>query len=623
MIKLTSIFKSLMFAPLFITTIVKAQSYNYYFGNIHAHSSYSDGNQDSLSSQMTTPFQDFTYAKQSQHVDFYGISDHNHAQAGMVSPTYFHKGLRQADSANVDGTFVALYGMEWGVISGGGHVLVYGYDSLIGWEANNYDVYVAKNDYRSLWKKINAKNGAFAYLAHPNTGDYDNILATSVSQIADNAIIGLAARSGPANSSNTTYSNPSTSNNITDYNNALRQGYHTGAGLDHDTHNSVFGRQSAGRLVVLATSLTRANILDGLKRMRFYSSDDWNVKINFSINAQPMGSIYTQAGSPTLSVSISDPDGENTSSITVYYGIPGSGSSPTALTSSSNTNTLTYAHTINNNTSYYYYIRVVQADGNTMWTSPIWYKRNDAVTNNAPVAAFSSTADTICPGQEITLMDNSWNSPTSWSWSMPGGTSSTSSFQNTNVSYSATGNYQVTLVTTNSNGSSASVTRTIVVGPPVTPSITVNGNTLTSSSTVNNQWFYNNTIINGATGQSYIATQPGDYYVRVGNSFCFSNSDTLNLNTINGVKENSSLASINVFPNPTNGLVTIELNEFSAGSFLVEVINMAGQLITNKWVNDCATQCKIAIDLSIYPKGEYVVKIRTIKGSLTKKIMLK
>ena len=623
MIKITSIFKSLVFVPFFITGLVQAQSYNYYYGNIHAHSSYSDGNQDSMTSQMTTPFQDFTYAKQSQHIDFYGISDHNHAQAGMVSPVNFHKGLRQADSANIDGTFVALYGMEWGVISGGGHVLVYGYDSLIGWEANNYDVFVAKNDYRSLWKKINAKNGAFAYLAHPNSGDYDNILGTAVNQIADNAIVGLAARSGPANSTNTTYSNPSTSNNITDYNNALKQGYHLGAGLDHDTHNSVFGRQSAGRLVVLAPSLTRANILDGIKRMRFYSSDDWNVKVNFTINAQPMGSIYTQAGSPTLSVSVSDPDGENTSSITVYYGIPGSGSIPMVLSSNSGSNTLNYTHTINNNTNYYYYIRVVQSDGNTMWTSPIWYKRDDTVNSNAPVAAFSSTADTICPGQEITLMDNSWNSPTSWSWSMPGGTPSTSSFQNTTVSYATTGTYQVTLVSTNGTGSSSALTKTIVVGPPTTPSITVNGSTLTSSSPTNNQWFYNNTIINGATGQSYVATQPGDYYVRVGSSSCFSNSDTVNLNTVIGIKENTLLASVTIFPNPTNGLVTIELNEISTGSLLVEVINMAGQVITTKGVNDCATKCNVSIDLSTYPKGEYLVKIKSTEGSLTKRIMLK
>jgi len=616
------IFKCLTIVLTFFTVGIKAQIFNHYYGNIHAHSSYSDGNQDSLASQMTTPLQDYNYAKQSQHIDFYGISDHNHAQAGMTSPVKYHRGLSQADSANIDGTFVALYGMEWGVISGGGHVIVYGYDSLIGWEPNNFDVYVAKNDYYSLWKKINAKNNAIAYLAHPNSGDYDNLLNTFVSQNADNAIIGLAARSGPANSTNTTYSNPSTSNNITDYNNALKQGYHLGVGLDHDTHNSVFGRQSSGRLVVLAPSLSRANILDGLKRMRFYSSDDWNVKVDFSINMQPMGSVYMQTGSPTLSVNITDPDGENTSSITVYYGVPGSGSSPGILTSNSNSNTLNYTHSISNSSSYYYYVRVIQSDGNTIWTSPIWYKRNDTVNTNAPVAEFSVTEDSICPGQVITLMDNSWNSPTSWNWSMPGGIPSASTLQNTVVSYTAPGNYQVTLVTANTNGNSSVLSKAIIVGPVATPSITVNSNTLTSSSLTNNQWYYNNTAIIGATGQTYVAMQSGNYYVSVGNSSCPSNSDTVSMNVI-GIKENSLLNSINVFPNPTSGIITIELNDLAERSFQVEIINIAGEMITNKTITNCITHCTYPIDLSNYPKGEYLIKIKTTEGSSIKRIMLK
>lgn len=381
---------------------VCSQSYNYYFGNIHSHSSYSDGNQDSGTSMMTTPYQDFMYARQSQHIDFYGICDHNHSQAGMVSPSYYHNGLHQADSATLNGTFIALYGMEWGVISGGGHVLIYGSDSLIGWEPNNYDVFVAKNNYPDLWKKVN-RMGAIAYLAHPNSGDYSNLFSSYLSA-GDSAVVGMAARSGPAFSTNVTYSNPSTSNYISEYNNALKQGYHLGVGLDHDTHNSVFGRQSAGRLVVLASSLTRPDILDALKNMRFYSSDDWNVKVNFTISSQPIGSILSQAGMPSLSVNISDPDGENTSSITVYQGVPGSGVNPTVLTSVTNNNNLSYVHNLSNNTSSYYYVKIVQNDGNTIWTSPIWYKRDDSITsiidrdrNTIPVNVFPNPVNTSEP----------------------------------------------------------------------------------------------------------------------------------------------------------------------------------------------------------------------------------
>lgn len=447
-----------------ITNVSKAQTFNYYFGNIHAHSSYSDGNKDSSTSLMTTPLQDFNYANASQHIDFYGISEHNHLGAGMKSPAYYHKGIADADSATIDGSFVALYGVEWGVISGGGHVIVYGYDSLIGWETNNYDVYVAKTDYPGLWKKINEKQNAFGYLAHPDVGDYGNILANPAILSADNAIVGVAGRSGPAFSTNSTYSNPATSNNIADYNNALKQGYHLGVGLDHDTHNSVFGRQSAGRLVVMAPTLTSNSILEAFRKMRFYSSDDWNVEVDFTISNQPMGSILEQVGSPTINVTVTDPDiSETVSSITVYYGVPGSGNNPTTLNNTNNSATLSYTHTISNNTTYYYYLKITQGDGNIIWTSPIWYTRNDAVTSTPPVANFSLSSTSVCSGDQITFTDSTLNAPSEWHWSLQGAVPDTSDNQSVIAFFPASGTYSISLTTSNAFGTSNTVTKTITV----------------------------------------------------------------------------------------------------------------------------------------------------------------
>lgn len=449
---------------LVLNSICSAQTYNYYFGNIHAHSSYSDGNKDSSTSLLTTPLQNFNYANASQHIDFYGISDHNHLSAGMKSPAYYHQGIIDANTATIDGSFVALYGMEWGVISGGGHVIIYGYDSLIGWDANDYDVFVAKNDYTHLWQKINEKQSAFAYLAHPDPSDYDNLFGKPVNLSSDNAIVGLAGRSGPAFSTNTTYSNPATSNNITDYNNALKQGYHLGVGLDHDTHNSVFGRQTSGRLVVLATSLTRTTILEAFRKMRFYSSDDWNIKVNFTISNQPMGSVVTQIGSPTINVSLTDPDiSETISSIAVYYGIPGSGANPTVLNTATNSSTLSYTHTIANSATYYYYLKITQADGDIIWTSPIWYTRNDAITNSPPIVDFTPSSTSVCAGQQITFTDNSTNAPTEWNWSLSGAMPDTSNNQSVVAVFPTAGTYTVSLTASNSFGVSAAIPKVITV----------------------------------------------------------------------------------------------------------------------------------------------------------------
>ena len=460
--------KNIALSLLFILSItigIKAQTYNYYFGNIHAHSSYSDGNQDSATSNMTKPLQAFNYAKNAQHIDFYGISEHNHYAAGMTNPMNYYQGIADALTATTS-SFVALYGMEWGIISGGGHVIVYGCDSLIGWDNTGYDVYVAKNDYAKLWNKINEQPNAFGYLAHPANTDYDNLFTTAVNLSADNAIVGLAARNGPANSTNSTYSNPSTGNYITRYNDALKRGYHLGVGLDHDSHNSVFGKQTAGRLVVMATSLTRSDILDAFRHMRFYSSDDWNTKVNFTIKNNPMGSMLSYSGTPTLVASVTDADvSETVSSIVVYYGMPGSGANPTVLTTVTNTASLSYTHNLANNSSYYYYLKITQADGNIIWTSPIWYTRNDALTNTPPAANFTALSNTVCAGQTLTFTDNTTNGPSAWNWSLPGALPSTSNLQHVIANFPTAGVYTISLTASNAFGTSAAHTQTITVIP--------------------------------------------------------------------------------------------------------------------------------------------------------------
>ena len=350
------------------------QTYQYYFGNIHSHSAYSDGNQDSTTSSCTTPLEDFAYAKNSLCFDFLGISDHNHAGAGMSLPNYA-KGLNDANVANQDGAFVAMYGMEWGVISQGGHVIVYGYNQLIGWETNNYNVYNGITDYKGLFQKVARTAGAFAYLAHPNTTDFDSLALKPLNLTSDSAIVGTAIRSGPAFSTDTTYTNPSTTSYESYYKKVLSKGYHLGAGLDHDNHNTTYGRTTHGRLAVLAPSLSRANIMDAIRNMRMYSTDDCNAKLSFYLNGNIMGSVAQDANNPTLTVSLTDPDLENVASIKLYYGVPSSGSIATLLASNTNQSTFTYTHNIATNSTYYYYAKITQSDGNVIISSPIWFKK--------------------------------------------------------------------------------------------------------------------------------------------------------------------------------------------------------------------------------------------------------
>ncbi len=385
--------KQILSALLLLTASSLHAQYNYYFGNIHAHSNYSDGNKDSSTTGFFTPADDYNYAKGSYHMDFLGIAEHNHFSStrnpGMRLANYA-KGLYQADTATHDGSFVCLYGMEWGVISNGGHVVTYGVPSLIGWETgsggwgptNNYDIYCAKSDYTSFWPIVNSFPNSFCTLAHPDNGDYGDLNgAAAYSTVADSAIVGVAVRSGSAMSLTTDYSDPAPTSYESDFLATLAKGYHAGPAADQDNHYTTFGRTNHIRTVVLAQSLKKDSIMAAYRAMRFYASDDWNAQVSFTVNGNVMGSNFNTAANSSISVSINDPSNNSggadpINKIQIYYGVPGSGSNATLLTSNTGSNSLAYVHSTSLNSSYYYFAKITQVDGDIVWTSPIWIFRN-------------------------------------------------------------------------------------------------------------------------------------------------------------------------------------------------------------------------------------------------------
>lgn len=372
----------------------EAQTNNYYFGNLHAHTAFSDGNKDSLVSGIARPDAAYNYAKLSNEFDFLGISEHNHYSSnhnpGFKRPLY-QTGINMANTANQDGSFLALFGMEYGVSSQyNGHVLIYGMNQLIGWESfapdvvgNNYDVYNAKTDYDALFRKIKNDTNAFCYLAHPDFSDFttDGTYATSLANAPynaayDSAIVGMPLRSGLATSAATNYNDYSLGNYFNYFKKMLYQGYHLGIGYDHDNHYSNFGRSNGGRLVLMAPSLTRANLFKAMKGMNFYGSDDSNAKISFELNGQIMGSIVSGSVYPTITIQHNDPDGEKADTIKIWKGYKNSGGLWAEIINvslESNTSILTDKK-VRSGIEYYYFAEIRQADGQWIMTSPIWFK---------------------------------------------------------------------------------------------------------------------------------------------------------------------------------------------------------------------------------------------------------
>ena len=88
----------------------------------------------------------------------------------------------------------------------------------------------------------------------------------------------------------------------------------------------------------------------------------------------------------------------------------------------------------------------------------LWKNANLTATGtngNAPLckAGFSVEERVVCAGTQVSFSDDSYHSPTSWNWSFPGGTPSSSSVQNPVVTYSTPGFYSVSLTVSNNGGS--------------------------------------------------------------------------------------------------------------------------------------------------------------------------
>jgi len=154
---------------------------------------------------------------------------------------------------------------------------------------------------------------------------------------------------------------------------------------------------------------------------------------------------------------------------------------------------------------------------------------------------------------------------------------------------------------------------TVYVGGGVDTSVTRNLSTFTANETgATYQWLNcdsNFMAISGATNQSYTATTNGSYAVVVSKNGC---TDTSACQMINNVGiANVGFGNISIYPNPTNGLFTIDMGSYSeAVNYTVTSID--GRIVTKK---SNVTDNKISIDLGNERKGIYLLKLHNDKSS--------
>jgi hypothetical protein len=142
-----------------------------------------------------------------------------------------------------------------------------------------------------------------------------------------------------------------------------------------------------------------------------------------------------------------------------------------------------------------------------------------------------------------------------------------------------------------------------------TPTIIVNGNQLTASPEFAGdiQWYFNNGILNGENGQTYTATQNGNYSVVYSYTSGCVGADTSLVQTVTVTSLNSNTDSklISVYPNPSNGVFRINGLDVNKGAIHVSIKNVLGATIFT------STDIKAIqlIDISNTSGGIYFVEV--------------
>ena len=91
--------------------------------------------------------------------------------------------------------------------------------------------------------------------------------------------------------------------------------------------------------------------------------------------------------------------------------------------------------------------------------------------------------------------------------------------------------------------------------------------------------------------------------------------------TPSSINETTFNGNLSIYPNPTSGIFTIEMNDVEKDVYTIKITNVLGQKIfrISQSVNGVY---KENIDLSTFQKGVYLIQIKNSTTTITERIIV-
>jgi PKD repeat protein len=197
--------------------------------------------------------------------------------------------------------------------------------------------------------------------------------------------------------------------------------------------------------------------------------------------------------------------------------------------------------------------------------------------------------------------------------------------------------YTVQLKAEIAGGCADSSSKTVTINPlPTTCNFNIDGNLnagkastvnfVPTGGTTNNityTWYTGdgNTKTSSAAGSNYVYNNPGKYCVTMiarNDAGCECSATKCIQITTDITDAESMNNAVSIYPNPNNGIFTVNLAAEISGAMTVNVYNTLGELVKTVVVDSTTT----SVDLTDFASGVYVVKVIADNQIATKKITI-